>query len=138
MLTKIPGCSQVFNGSVISYANSAKTKLLGVSETILEQHGAVSEACAAAMAQGAAHIFNADIAFAVTGIAGPGGGSSTKPVGTVWFSIYVQHPSHKQGNPKNETWHCQFSGSRIAIQNQSALEILQALLRIIHDVQNHT
>lgn len=138
MLTKIPGCSQVFNGCVVSYANTAKTKLLGVPETIIKEHGAVSEACVNAMACGAATIFNADIAFAVTGIAGPGGGSSIKPVGTVWFSIYVQPTSCIQENPENKTWQYQYLGSRIAIQKQSAMEILRALLRTIHDIQNHT
>ncbi|HRS64615.1 MAG TPA: CinA family protein [Spirochaetia bacterium] len=133
ILTKIPGCSQVFKGSIVSYANAAKIALLGVPETILEHYGAVSEHCAEAMALGAAEKFNADIAFAVTGIAGPEGGSSAKPVGTVWFSLYVQHHILTQGIPRKKTWKCQFTGSRLAIQKQSALELLQVLLIIISD-----
>lgn len=138
LLTKIPRCSQVFAGSVVSYANSAKTMILGVPIFILEHHGAVSEACAEAMAQGAAKLFNTDIAFAVTGIAGPQGGSIAKPIGTVWFSVYAQLPTKIQGIPRKETWHCQFSGSRVAIQKQSAVEILRAILGMVNAIENHT
>ena len=87
ILTRIPGCSNVFAGSVVSYANEAKESILRVPAGIIEQFGAVSEPCAQAMAEGAQRLFMSDIAFAITGIAGPGGGTSEKPVGTVWFSI---------------------------------------------------
>jgi nicotinamide-nucleotide amidase len=84
-LTDVPGASAVFEGGVISYANAVKQGVLGVPADVLEQQGAVSEACARAMAQGARAALGVDIAVAITGIAGPGGGTPHKPVGTVWF-----------------------------------------------------
>lgn len=86
LLTLIPGSSEWYKGSVISYANSVKNHLLHVPETILAEHGAVSEATAIAMAKGAVAALDTDVAIAVTGIAGPGGGSTQKPVGTVWMA----------------------------------------------------
>ena len=84
-LTDIPGSSEWYRGGVISYANEAKTRLLGVSGAMLATRGAVSEEVALAMAQGACGVLCADVALASTGIAGPGGGSTAKPVGTVWL-----------------------------------------------------
>jgi nicotinamide-nucleotide amidase len=83
LLTAVPGASDVFRGGIIAYANTVKTQVLGVPSLVLESHGAVSEACAAAMAAGARRVLGADIAVAVTGIAGPAGGTPEKPVGTV-------------------------------------------------------
>ena len=89
-LTDIPGSSDVFVGGVIAYHNRIKTDLLGESETLLAKHGAVSEAVAAAMAEGARKRFGVDAAISVTGVAGPGGGSPEKPVGTVWMAYAVE------------------------------------------------
>ena len=86
-LTEIPGSSEVFAGGVICYANALKISLLGVPAGLIEAEGAVSEAVAIAMAKGAVERLGVDLAAAVTGIAGPGGGTETKPVGTVWLAL---------------------------------------------------
>ena len=85
-LTEIPGSSEIFEEGFVTYSNEAKSQLLGVSTDVLETFGAVSVATAWAMAQGALARSGADTAVAVTGIAGPGGGSEMKPVGTVVFA----------------------------------------------------
>ena len=86
-LTDRPGSSAYVAGGVVAYANEAKTELLGVDPALIEAHGAVSEPVAEAMAAGALHRFGADTAVAITGIAGPGGGTEDKPVGTVCFTV---------------------------------------------------
>jgi nicotinamide-nucleotide amidase len=92
-LTAISGSSDVVLGGFVTYANAAKTDMVGVPAGIIEAVGAVSEAVARRMAAGALHRTGADIAVAVTGIAGPGGGSTEKPVGLVWFGLArAQHP----------------------------------------------
>lgn len=85
-LTEIPGSSDVFIGSAVCYANRLKTELVGVPPALIETHGAVSEPVARAMAEGACRRLGVDLAVAVTGIAGPGGGTPEKPVGTVWYA----------------------------------------------------
>jgi nicotinamide-nucleotide amidase len=86
-VTNVPGASAIFLGGVVSYANDAKEKFLGVHPESLKQHGAVSEDVAREMAVGAREKFGADFALAVTGIAGPSGGTPEKPVGTVFIAL---------------------------------------------------
>ena len=87
LITSIAGSSAYFLGSVISYANSVKTGVLGVPEEIIAQHGAVSSQCVAAMAEGVRKLTGSDYSVATSGIAGPGGGSDEKPVGLVWIGV---------------------------------------------------
>ena len=86
-ITSAPGSSAVFEFGAVTYSNRIKTQILGVPEEILGADGAVSERCARAMAEGARRVSGADFAVAVTGIAGPGGGSQEKPVGLVHFAV---------------------------------------------------
>jgi len=86
-LTDLAGSSAYVAGGVVAYANEAKIDLLGVDAALIDEHGAVSQEVAEAMADGALRRFNADTAVAITGIAGPGGGTADKPVGTVWFCV---------------------------------------------------
>src|SRR3989449_5599455 len=85
-ITNIPGASDTFIGGVVAYADVIKTAALKVPVETLEAYGAVSEATVRAMAEGAQRLFSADCSIAVTGIAGPGGGTPEKPVGTVWLA----------------------------------------------------
>ncbi len=89
-ITAIPGSSEVFECGVVSYANRIKHELLGVPEELLERYGAVSEQVATAMSEGVLRLSGADIGVGITGIAGPGGGSAEKPVGTVYISVAVK------------------------------------------------
>ncbi|OYX30739.1 MAG: damage-inducible protein CinA [Caulobacterales bacterium 32-69-10] len=86
-LTGIAGSSDVFGFGFVTYANAAKIKVLGVDASVIAAHGAVSGETARAMAEGARAVSGADVAVALTGVAGPGGGSPNKPVGLVWFGL---------------------------------------------------
>jgi nicotinamide-nucleotide amidase len=111
-ITMIPGVSDVYQGAVVSYANQVKEKLLGVSPQTLAAFGAVSESAVIEMAKGARHALGCDWSVAISGIAGPSGGSVDKPVGTVW--VAVSGPRGEMSEKKK------FDGSRTEIQRQSA------------------
>lgn len=87
LLTEIPGSSDVFDRGFVTYSNAAKISMLSVPQALIAMHGAVSEEVARAMAEGALHQSEADIAVSITGIAGPGGGTAQKPVGLVCFGL---------------------------------------------------
>ena len=96
LITAIPGCSSYFKGGVVSYSNEIKQNLLGVESSVLEKYGAVSRQVVEAMAAGAYRAFNVDCVIAVSGIAGPGGGTPEKPVGTVWIAVYCKGKMQSQ------------------------------------------
>ena len=121
-VTAIAGSSAWFDRGFVTYSNDAKMDMLGVPPTTLERHGAVSEATARAMAQGALAYSRADWTVAITGIAGPSGGSPEKPVGTVCFAW-----AEKDGGCEAQT--CHFSGDRAAVRQQSVRHALRGLLR---------
>lgn len=120
-ITAIAGSSAWFDRGFVTYSNAAKQEMLGVTEATLERHGAVSEATARAMAQGAIAHSRADWATAITGIAGPGGGSPEKPVGTVCFAW-----AQRDGGCEAQT--CVFAGERAAVREQSVIHALRGLL----------
>jgi nicotinamide-nucleotide amidase len=119
MLTSVPGSSAWYVGGVISYANHVKTDLLGVDNHILESMGAVSEPVVKAMAQGVCSITGADAALALSGVAGPDGGSLEKPVGTVWIGWCFKGETRAQC--------CCFLGSRDRVREQAAATAIQGL-----------
>lgn len=120
-VTSVAGSSDYFLGGVVSYSNEAKADLLGVPEEDLAQHGAVSPETARDMALGARAAFGADLGLAVTGIAGPSGGSPEKPVGTVYIALATPE--------EVEVWHYLFRGNREAIKILSAETALDRLRR---------
>jgi len=117
-ITAIAGSSAWFEYGIVSYANAAKEKLLGVSGETLEREGAVSEAVVIDMARGVLALSGADIAVAVSGVAGPSGGSPEKPVGTVWFAWVMA-----TGEIKTEL-KC-FAGDRAEVQGQAVVWALE-------------
>jgi nicotinamide-nucleotide amidase len=120
-LTEIPGSSDVFVGGVIAYDNAAKRELLGVPSSMLEEHGAVSEPVARIMADNVARRFGVAAGISVTGIAGPGGGTQAKPVGTVWLACTL--------NGELESRRSLFPGSRHEIRARAAQAALLLLYR---------
>ena len=122
-ITDIPGSSAYFSEGIVTYSNAAKSRLLGVSTELLNSYGAVSSECAAAMAQGVRTASGSDLGLAVTGIAGPDGGSGEKPVGTVFISLAAEDGCR--------TRRFQFSGSRDEIRTLTAWSALDWLRRYL-------
>jgi nicotinamide-nucleotide amidase len=122
-LTEIPGSSEVYVGGVVSYDNALKISLLGVPPAMIDAEGAVSEAVARAMAEGARGRFGVDLAVSVTGIAGPGGGTPAKPVGTVWLAL-----AHRGETIARRSM---FLGSRHDIRHRAAQGALMLLYRAL-------
>lgn len=122
-LTDVSGSSAWFSGSVVAYSNDVKQKVLGVPEAVLVEHGAVSEAVVKAMAEGVKETIGADVSVAISGIAGPTGGTPDKPVGTVWVAWSWPYGT------KAKIY--QFSGSRDEIKAQSVLAAINGLMAIL-------
>lgn len=121
--TDLSGSSAWFERGFVTYSNAAKTELLGVPAALIEQHGAVSEAVVCAMAQGALAHSHAQVAVAVTGVAGPTGGSAEKPVGTVWLGWAVG------GVVTAEC--CHFAGDRAAVRQATVAHALTRLTALL-------
>ncbi|MGC9530173.1 MAG: CinA family protein [Candidatus Bipolaricaulaceae bacterium] len=119
-ITDVPGASAYFLGAIVAYSNAVKQALLAVSVEVLRRHGAVSSACARAMAQGCLRALGADVALATTGVAGPAGGTARKPVGLVYVALAARGAAGKVRR-------LQLAGSRQAIRwsaSEAALELL--------------
>jgi nicotinamide-nucleotide amidase len=123
MITDVPGSSEYFLASLVAYSNEAKIRLLAVNETTLQANGAVSEEAVKEMAEGVRGVVGADIGAAVAGIAGPKGGSATKPVGTVWFAVT---DGFKQITEKKV-----FEGDRVEIKKQAAERLLSLIIKFV-------
>jgi nicotinamide-nucleotide amidase len=123
-LTDIPGSSNWFDRGFITYSNQAKVDMLGVSSTLLDQYGAVSFETARAMVEGVHGHSQAELAIAITGIAGPGGGTAEKPVGTVFFGIGQKGQAVKIDKRR-------FKGDRGEVRARSVEFVLKALLKTL-------
>ncbi|WP_353363091.1 CinA family protein [Acidovorax sp. FG27] len=121
--TDLAGSSAWFERGFVTYSNDAKTELLGVPADLIAAHGAVSEPVARAMAEGAVDRSSASVAVAVTGVAGPGGGSADKPVGTVWFGWCV--------GGETVTQRCRFDGDRAAVRAQTVAHAVRRLAELL-------
>jgi nicotinamide-nucleotide amidase len=124
VITSVAGSSEWFERGFVAYTNLAKREMLGVSTTTLSRYGAVSEQCARAMAEGALTHSHAQVALAVTGIAGPSGGTPEKPVGTVCFAWAAK-------KRESVTVKHLFTGDRESVRRQSVITVLQGLLEFI-------
>lgn len=126
-ITDIAGSSAVLGYGIVSYSNGAKESLLGVKSATLEEHGAVSEPVVREMADGVLHLSGADISVAVSGIAGPDGGTDDKPVGTVWFAWALRDGAGVSIDTNCE----QFSGDRELVRELTVAHALQGVLERI-------
>ena len=122
-VTDVAGSSAVFGYGIVSYSNDAKASLLGVSSATLEAHGAVSEATVREMAEGVVNLSAADIGVAVSGIAGPDGGSDDKPVGSVWFAWTTRG---SDGLRTDAELQC-FPGDRDDVRRATVLHALEGI-----------
>ena len=153
MCTDMPGSSVWFAGGIVAYANGVKQRLLGVREETLLRHGAVSEAVVRQMALGVLDPCGAEVSLAVSGVAGPGGGTMEKPVGTVWTALAVRERAGESalanavldalfsgwtrepvagGTVVTAAWRCRHEGNRAAVRRKTAeqaLTMLEELLR---------
>lgn len=128
MITDVPGSSDYLLLDAVTYSNASKTQILGVSSEILRAYGAVSAECATAMADGARRIVDADVAVSITGIAGPGGGSEEKPVGTVWIGL-----ARRDRSSVAEHYKLAY-GDRARIRRAAAFLALRTVVRAVNDL----
>ena len=132
--TDLAGSSQWFERGFVTYSNEAKHELLGVDMALIKTHGAVSEEVARAMALGALRHSRAQVSVAITGVAGPSGGSPDKPVGTVWLAWATPSdsgPTLGSDTAFVKTQRCQFDGDRAAVRQASMTRAIQGLLELM-------
>lgn len=122
-LVGCPGVSEALLEGCVCYSNEAKMRTLGVLTETLQQHGAVSEPCALEMVHGICDYTGSDTGIAVTGIAGPGGGTKEKPVGTVYIAV--------QADGRTAVAHNLFSGDRLSVRTQSAVRAMDMLMELL-------
>lgn len=127
-IVNVPGASDVFQCGFVTYSNEAKRKLVGVKKKTLAEKGAVSRKCAKQMAKGGRLASETDVCISVTGIAGPGGGTEEKPVGTVFIGCSM--------NDRTNVKECHFDGDRTQIREQTAVQALMFLRSCILDWLN--
>ena len=123
LMTSVAGSSAYFVGGVVSYTNEVKHQVLGVSSEALDRYGAVSQAVVEQMAQGATRVLGCDCAVATSGIAGPGGGSLEKPVGTVWICV--------QCGEKQVAERCHFPGTRDRVIDRATMTGMLMLIKLL-------
>ena len=123
VLTDVPGSSGCFGYGIVSYSNGAKESILGVNNRTLAEHGAVSEPVVREMAEGTLRLSGADISVAVSGVAGPDGGSDEKPVGTVWFAWSMRGPR----GITTDTDLQRFEGNRESVRMQTVIHGLKGV-----------
>ncbi len=126
-LTDVPGSSRWVECGYVTYSDAAKMRDLGVAASTLKAHGAVSEAVVRAMAQGALRVSGAELAVAVSGIAGPDGGTPEKPVGTVWFAVAARWRHEPLSGVQR------FAGDRDAVRRRTVAHALQQVLAVLGD-----
>lgn len=122
-ITERSGSSNWFERGFVTYSNESKEEMLGVNRATIEVYGSVSRECVIQMVQGAINKSHAQCAVAITGIAGPGGGSSEKPVGTIWFGWLLVGNDYR-------TLRCQFAGDREAVRRQAVEQALRGILDV--------
>ena len=122
--TAISGASNVLHGSCVTYSNDIKHLWLGVDEEVLDKYGAVSSQCVSQMLEGIQRLAGSDYAIAISGVAGPTGGTELKPVGTVYIGLQTPF--------SQEIFHCKFSGPREAVQEQSTVFAIEKLAKLLN------
>lgn len=129
-ITKTPGSSSYFKGGVITYSNEIKESVIGVQSQTLREHGAVSRECAAEMAQGTCRLLRSDWGISITGVAGPGGGSEEKPVGTIWIAIASK-------DQKVFPFQINLPGDRDSIRSRTCVYALDQMRRILQGLPTY-